>query len=57
VNAAPTQPAVDESKLASLAKAGGLAPVPKPDEATKPTTPADLDKANEKLSSLLGKKP
>jgi ABC-2 type transport system ATP-binding protein len=57
VNAAPTQPAVDESKLASLAKASEPVPVPKPDAAAKPTTPADLDKANEKLSSLLGKKP
>jgi ABC-2 type transport system ATP-binding protein len=57
MNLAPTQPAVDESKLASLAKASEPAPVPKSDAAAKPTTPADLDKANEKLSSLLGKKP
>ena len=52
-----TQPAVDETKLASLAKASELAPVPKMDESAKPATPADLSKANEKLSSLLGKKP
>jgi ABC-2 type transport system ATP-binding protein len=55
-NAAPTQPAVDESKLALLAKAGEPAPSPKPDEPAQPAKPADLSKANEKLSSLLGGK-
>jgi ABC-2 type transport system ATP-binding protein len=44
---------VDEKKLAALARASETAkPAPKP---AAPAQPADLDKANEKLSSLLGK--
>jgi ABC-2 type transport system ATP-binding protein len=47
---APEQ-VIDQSKLASLAK-----PAEKPDSAPTPkAAPADLSKANEKLSSLLGK--
>ncbi len=57
VSAAPLTPAVDESKLASLAKASEPTPTPKPDGSVQPAKPADLSKANEKLSSLLGKKP
>lgn len=53
----PKPAAVDESKLAGLAKASEPAPAPQ-SEAEKPASPpADLSKANEKLSSLLGKKP
>jgi ABC-2 type transport system ATP-binding protein len=55
---APSAPVVNESKLASLAQVAAPTPQPvveKPAEAAKP---ADLSKANEKLSSLLGgKKP
>ena len=52
-----TEPAVDESRLAALARAAEPAP-----SANKPATTAeeksgDLSKADEKLSSLLGKKP
>lgn len=44
---------VDEKKLAALSRASETAkPAPKP---AAPAQPADLDKANEKLSSLLGK--
>lgn len=48
-----TKPAVDESKLASLAKP--TEPVAPKAEEPK-VAPADLSKANEKLSSLLGNK-
>jgi hypothetical protein len=50
------QPAetVDEQKLASLAKSSAPAPLP-PQPATASEPPADLEKANEKLSALLGK--
>jgi ABC-2 type transport system ATP-binding protein len=54
VAASTPAPAVDEAKLKSLAQA---APVPKPASAPAPAAapPVDLNKANEKLSSLLGK--
>jgi hypothetical protein len=46
---------VDHSKLAELARA--QEPAPAPVEPAAPSDrPADLEKANEKLSSLLGKK-
>jgi len=52
--AAP-EPRIDQSKLASLAKPAPT-PVPAPPPAPSPApAPADLSKANEKLSSLLGK--
>jgi ABC-2 type transport system ATP-binding protein len=54
---APPQPAVDETKLASLTKSGEPPPASKTSEpAAGPAQPADLSKANEKLSSLLGDK-
>ena len=56
ISVAPATPVVDETKLASLAKASEPVPAPNPDDAAKPATPADLSKANEKLSSLLGGK-
>jgi ABC-2 type transport system ATP-binding protein len=53
----PSAPAANESKLASLAQAAP-APIPVNEKAAEPAKPADLSKANEKLSSLLGgKKP
>jgi ABC-2 type transport system ATP-binding protein len=53
--AAPPKPVekVDETKLQSLARPA--APLPEPAAAPEPAPPADLNKANEKLSSLLGK--
>jgi ABC-2 type transport system ATP-binding protein len=54
ISATPTQPAVDETKLASLASSAEPAPVPKPVESAQPVQPEELRKANEKLSSLLG---
>jgi ABC-2 type transport system ATP-binding protein len=55
---APVEKTVDEEKLASLARQAETAPndaaAPKPES---PATPADLSKADEKLSSLRGKKP
>ena len=54
---APSTPAVNEGKLASLTQSAPAAPAV-PEESAAPAKPADLDKANEKLSSLLGgKKP
>ena len=51
--AAPSAPVVDEQKLAALAQpAEPAAPVSKP---RQPENPAELDKANEKLGSFLGK--
>ncbi|MBI5773583.1 MAG: ATP-binding cassette domain-containing protein [Verrucomicrobia bacterium] len=47
-------PAVDETKLASLAQPAASAK-PTPATEAKAEKPVDLDKANEKLSSLLGK--
>lgn len=54
----PAEPKVDEAKLKSLAQAAP-APAPAPKPAAEPAAPkpADLSKANEKLSSLLGKPP
>ena len=56
VNPAPAapQPQVDANKLAALAKPVEVKP-PVMSEATPATPAADLTKANEKLSSLLGK--
>ena len=56
VSVVPSPSAVDESKLASLAKTSEPAPTSPPEEPVQPVKPADLSKANEKLSSLLGKK-
>jgi ABC-2 type transport system ATP-binding protein len=55
----PAKPAVDAQKLDSLTKAAEAAPTPKPATSDpQPAAPAaDLSKANEKLSGLLGKKP
>ncbi len=58
VSEAPTvaqapSPAVDAEKLASLTKAADPMAPQKPPE-TEPAKPVDLNKANEKLSSLLG---
>ena len=51
----PAKPAVDEKKLEAMAKAAEPAPpVGKPSPATEKES-ADLSKADEKLSSLLGK--
>jgi ABC-2 type transport system ATP-binding protein len=50
-----TSPAVDAEKLASLTKATEPVTPQKPLE-TEQAKPADLNKANERLSSLLGKK-
>ena len=60
--AAPSVPApaaapvetVDEQKLAALAQAGEAASPPSP-PAAAPEKTAELEEANEKLSSLLGK--
>jgi ABC-2 type transport system ATP-binding protein len=48
---------VDEKKLDAMAKASTPAPSPEKSAPTPETKPADLSKADEKLSSLLGKKP
>ena len=54
---APQQPQVDETKLSSLTKPSESSLAMKPSEpAAEPAKPADLSKANEKLSSLLGQK-
>ena len=53
----PPKPAVDETKLASLAQPNEPSPAPAPSEpSVQPAKPTDLSKADEKLSSLLGKK-
>ena len=52
--AVSASPKMDEEKLASLTQTPTPAAAEKPSEAAKPV---DLNKANEKLSSLLGKKP
>lgn len=49
---AEAAPAVNEQKLAALTKSE---PAPTPIEATRDKKPEDLSKADEKLSSLLGK--
>jgi ABC-2 type transport system ATP-binding protein len=46
---------IDESKLQSLSKPSAPPPATKPAPAPQTAPPADLNKANEKLSSLLGK--
>jgi ABC-2 type transport system ATP-binding protein len=53
VPAAKAGPAVDERKLNDLAKPSEPTPAPAPAEA--PANAAELEKANEKLASLLGK--
>ena len=58
VTAAPAPPAaapVDEQKLAGLTKAAPPAAAPTVTPTPAPTSEAELKKANEKLSSLLGK--
>jgi hypothetical protein len=50
----PSSPSVDEKKLESLTKAEPAVPAPKPSPAAQ-EKPVDLSKADEKLSSLLGK--
>jgi ABC-2 type transport system ATP-binding protein len=54
----PRAPAINQAKLANLAKAAEPAPAaaPPPSQPATPT-PADLEKADEKLSSLLGRPP
>ena len=53
---APTPPvtAVDQQKLAALAQPA-TPPTPSPAGVSEPATSAELDKANEKLASLVGK--
>jgi ABC-2 type transport system ATP-binding protein len=46
---------VNQAKLQSLAQPSPLIPAAAPKVETQPAPPADLKKANEKLSSLLGK--
>ena len=54
VESAPAGPAVDQQKLQALTRPGESAmPAAKPPP--EPSKPTDLEKANEKLSSLLGK--
>jgi ABC-2 type transport system ATP-binding protein len=53
VPAAPAVPVADEKKLAGLTKASEPSPAPAKSAAPE-TKPADLSKADEKLSSLLG---
>lgn len=48
------QSTIDHQKLDQLVQSGDQ-PAPKPAEQTPAVKPADLEKANEKLSSLLGK--
>jgi len=50
---APSEPAVDEKKLEALTKAAE--PTPSPSKPASEDKPVDLSKADEKLSSLLGK--
>jgi ABC-2 type transport system ATP-binding protein len=54
--AKPSPPAVDEQKLATLTNAPVAPAQPSTEKTAEPVNPADLNKANEKLSSLLGKK-
>jgi ABC-2 type transport system ATP-binding protein len=56
VPAAPVAPVADEKKLAGLTKASEPSPAAAKSAAPE-TKPADLAKADEKLSSLLGRKP
>jgi ABC-2 type transport system ATP-binding protein len=55
VPAVKAAPAVDERKLNDLAKPSEPTPKPSPAPAEAPATAAELEKANEKLASLLGK--
>ena len=48
-------PKMDEKKLAAMAKVAPPSPTPAKPAPTPETKPADLSKADEKLSSLLGK--
>ncbi|HWD21165.1 MAG TPA: ABC transporter ATP-binding protein [Verrucomicrobiae bacterium] len=48
---------IDQAKLQSLAQTVPSAPTPTPKPETAATPPADLSKANAKLSSLLGQDP
>lgn len=54
--AAASAPTVNEQKLASLAQSQST-PAPSSEKVEEAAKPADLSKANQKLSSLLGKKP
>jgi ABC-2 type transport system ATP-binding protein len=49
-------PKMDDKKLEAMAKAAATAPAPAKSAASPETLPADLSKADEKLSSLLGRK-
>ena len=52
----PVRPAVDDKKLEALSQPGGPSPLMElPANAVAPGNPADFSKADEKLSSLLGK--
>ena len=53
--AAKAAPAVDERKLNELAKPSEPTPAPVQSEAPATATAAEIEKANEKLASLLGK--
>jgi ABC-2 type transport system ATP-binding protein len=55
VAAPQPEKSVDEKKLAALTQSAETAAPPQPE--SQPEKPANLEKANEKLSSLLGKKP
>jgi len=48
-------PKLDEKKLEAMAKVTAPAPAPAKPAPSPETKPADLSKADEKLSSLLGK--
>ena len=53
----PVAEKIDEQKLTALTKSSEPQPIRAPDRAPEiPSIPADLSKANDKLSSLLGKK-
>ena len=53
---APAAPEMDEKKLAAMAKVAAPAPAPAKPASAPEAKPADLSKADEKLSSLLGGK-
>jgi len=55
--AAAATPKVDDKKLEALTKAAEPTPVPAPPKLAAEEKSVDLSKADEKLSSLLGKKP
>jgi ABC-2 type transport system ATP-binding protein len=57
ISAEPAAPKVDDNKLSALTQPSAPAPQPeKPAAKTETAKPADLSKADEKLSSLLGGK-